>query len=131
LLARIDELSLRLEALERENAALREKLGQPPKTPNHSSLPPSQGHKASDAAASKPKSKPHKGSHRVLHPDPTRTFDVLAERCPHCTGDVSVVIQMACERYAQLPQFQFKHVRLSMAYRPFEDLGTTVLSVVS
>ena len=42
LLARVDELSRRLAALEKENAALREKLKLPPKTPDNSSLPPSQ-----------------------------------------------------------------------------------------
>jgi len=42
-------------ALMAENAALREKLKlPPPKTPNNSSTPPSQGCKASSEAASKP-----------------------------------------------------------------------------
>jgi transposase len=40
LLARIDELSNRLAALESENAALRAKLDLPPKTPDNSSTPP-------------------------------------------------------------------------------------------
>jgi transposase len=115
LLARIDELSRRLDtlanenaALRKENAALREKLKLPPKTPDNSSLPPSHGHKASEAAPSKPKGKPHKGSHRELHPDPTRTLDVRAEHCEHCASDVSAVIQTASERYdrIELPEIK-------------------------
>jgi hypothetical protein len=43
LLARIDELSKRLAAVEAENAALRDKLNLPPKTPDNSSTAPSQG----------------------------------------------------------------------------------------
>ncbi|HEV7463974.1 MAG TPA: IS66 family transposase [Methyloceanibacter sp.] len=105
----------RINVLIAENAELKErvarleaKLGQPPKTPDNSSLPPSQGHKASEEAASKPKGKPHRGSHRELHPDPTRTFDVRATHCPHCAADVSTVVQTAAERYdrIELPEIK-------------------------
>ena len=105
----------RINALIAENTELRErvarleaKLGQPPKTPDNSSLPPSQGHKASGEAASKPKGKPHRGSHRVLHPDPTRTLDVRAKHCPHCAADVSTVVQTASECYdrIELPEIK-------------------------
>ena len=57
--ALIVQLLARLEALERENAALREKLNLPPKTPDNSSTPPSLGRKGSEAASARPKSKPH------------------------------------------------------------------------
>jgi len=102
LLARIDELSKRLEALEEENAALREKLNLPPKTPDNSSTPPSQGRKASSEPASKPKGKPHAGAHRPLHPNPTRTRDVLAAHCQHCGTTVSGAPQFACEAYDRI-----------------------------
>jgi hypothetical protein len=38
--------------VEAENAALREKLNLPPKTPDNSSTPPSQGHVSSASIAS-------------------------------------------------------------------------------
>ena len=102
LLVRIDELSKRLGALEQENAALREKLNLPPKTPDNSSTPPSQGRKASSEPASKPKGKPHAGAHRPLHPNPTRTRDVLAAHCQHCGTTVSGEPQFACEAYDRI-----------------------------
>ncbi|RWI83841.1 IS66 family transposase [Mesorhizobium sp.] len=105
----------RINALIAENGQLKDrvakleaKLGGPPKTPDNSSLPPSRGQKASGAASSKPKGKPHAGSHRALHPDPTRTLAVRAERCPHCAGDVSGATQTVCERYdrIELPEIK-------------------------
>jgi transposase len=89
-------------ALRAENAALREKLNLPPKTPDNSSTPPSQGHKASSVAMSKPKGKPHAGAHRPLHPNPTRTRDVLADHCPHCRADVSGVAQAPVHTYDRI-----------------------------
>ena len=104
LLARIDELSKRLAALEAENARLREKLNLPPKTPDNSSTPPSQGRKASDAATDKPKpkGKPHAGAHRALHPNPNRSRDVAAEHCQHCGTTVAGAPQFACESYDRI-----------------------------
>ena len=100
--ALIVQLLARLEALERENAALREKLNLPPKTPDNSSTPPSQGHKASGAADAKPKAKPHAGAHRPLHPNPTRRRDVPASRCQHCRADVSGVVQTPVHTYDRI-----------------------------
>lgn len=102
LLARIEELSKRLAALEEENAALRAKLKLPPKTPDNSSTPPSQGRKASSTPAAKPKGKPHAGAHRPLHPNPTRQCDVLAEQCQHCGTSVADAPQAACEAYDRI-----------------------------
>lgn len=95
-------------SLTKRIAELEAKLGLPPKTPDNSSLPPSRGFKPSGEAASKPKGKPHKGSHRALHPNPTRTLDVRARRCPHCAADVSGATQSALERYdrIELPEIK-------------------------
>jgi len=102
LLARIDALTARVAALETENKELREKLDQPPKTPDNSSLPPSRGNKANRAGTARPKAKPHVGSHRALHPGPTRRRDVLAERCGHCQADVRSVVQTVVHAYDRI-----------------------------
>jgi len=91
-------------ALEAQNAALREKLNLPPKTPDNSSTPPAQGRKASGEASDKPKpkGKPHPGAHRALHPTPTRRCDVPAEHCQHCGTSVGDAPQSACETYDRI-----------------------------
>ena len=95
-------LLARVDALIAENAALRERLNLPPKTPENSSTPPSQGHKANGESETKPKAKAHAGSHRPLHPNPTRRRDVLADRCEHCRADVSAVPQAAVHTYDRI-----------------------------
>jgi transposase len=104
----VEALTARVRDLEGDNAALREKLKLPPKTPDNSSLPPSRGHKASEEPARKPKSRAHPGAHRPLHPNPTRKRDVLAEHCPHCRADVSGVPQTAVHIYdrIELPEIK-------------------------
>lgn len=91
----IARLTKRIEELEA-------RLGPPPKTPDNSSLPPSRGQKPNEEESRKAKGKPHKGSARTLHPNPTRTLDVRAEHCPHCTADVSAAGQVAVERYDRI-----------------------------
>jgi transposase len=86
-------------------AELEARLGLPPKTPDNSSTPPSQGRKASDDAASKPKCKPHAGAHRPLHPNPTARRDMMAAACQHCGADVSGVPQIVCEAYTPFEAF--------------------------
>lgn len=109
LLAKVDALLAEVQALKAENAALREenaklraKLDLPPKTPDNSSKPPSQGHKANGEAKAKPKGKPHAGTHRPLHPKPTTRRDVLADRCSHCQADVTGVAQVAVQAYDRI-----------------------------
>lgn len=81
---------------------LEAKLGQPPKTADNSSVPPSQSRKPSNEP-SKPRGrrgrKARAGSHRRLDPNPTRTFEHKASHCPHCQADVSGVRQRLCEAY--------------------------------
>jgi len=102
LVARIDALMQEVEALRAEISALRAKLGEPPKTPGNSSMPPSQGHKAGGTPGRSAKSKAHGGAHRPLHPNPTRRRDVLAERCPHCRADVRGAAQAPMHAYDRI-----------------------------
>jgi transposase len=102
LLARVEALMVENAELRRRVGELEAKLGLPPKTPDNSSTPPSQGHKASGEGASKPKGKPHAGAHRPLHPSPTRKRDVMAAHCQHCAADVSAVTQTALQSYDRI-----------------------------
>ena len=89
LLARVKALLAEVEELRTENAALRDKLSLPRKTPHNSSQPPSQAMKANGETEPKPKSKPHAGAYRPLHPNPTRCREVWADCCPQCQADVT------------------------------------------
>jgi transposase len=102
LLARVEALMAENSELRRRVGELEAKLGLPPKTPDNSSTPPSQGHKAAGEGASKPKGKPHAGAHRPLHPSPTRKRDVMAAHCQHCAADVSAVTQTALQSYDRI-----------------------------
>jgi transposase len=95
-------LTRQVEMLTARVAELEAKLGLPPKTPDNSSTPPSQGRKSSQAAAAgdrKVKGKPHPGAHRGLHPNPTTRIAATATHCSHCGTDVSGRAQIACEAY--------------------------------
>ena len=100
--ALIVQLLARLEALERENAALREKLNLPPKTPDNSSTPPAAGHKSNGETMHRPKGKPHAGAHRPLHPNPSRCRAVPASQCQHCGANVSGVVQTPVHSYDRI-----------------------------
>jgi transposase len=100
--ALIARLLARLEALERENAALREKLNLPPKTPDNSSTPPAAGYKSNGETTLRPKGKAHAGAHRELHSNPTRHRNVPASHCQHCRADVSGVAQRPVHTYDRI-----------------------------
>ena len=101
-LAQFDQFTAELTALRSENAELRAKLDQPPKTPDNSSVPPSRGQKSSAWAKDRSKRKPHAGAHRPLHSDPTRTRDILATSCQRCGADVSQTAQRPRESYDRI-----------------------------
>jgi transposase len=106
LVARLSSLEAHVARLEAENAALREKLKLPPKTPDNSSTPPSQGKKPSGdqsaTNASKGRRKAHAGAHRPLHPNPTRTCEFWAERCGHCGTDLFDSTQTPVHSYDRI-----------------------------
>src|SRR5271156_6741255 len=98
----IERLTREVEALRADNAELRAKLNLPPKTPENSSTPPSQGHKASGEESKTPvgkRRKPHAGAHRPLHPNPTAKRDVFASSCQHCGALFLDTPQFVCEAY--------------------------------
>jgi transposase len=82
LLTRIDELLAQIKAQNARIAELEAELGQPPKTPDNSSLPPSRGQKANaELPASKPPRKGRPGVTRALAESPDATRRFYAERC--------------------------------------------------
>ena len=97
-------------------AELEARLGLPPKTPDNSSTPPSQGRKASEDGVSKPKGKPHTGRHRALHRNPTSRLERMAQACQHCGTDVSGVPQMLREAYdhIEIPAIQPEVTRIEL-----------------
>jgi transposase len=126
-LQQVEKLTARLSGLEAENvslraenAALREKLKLPPKTPDNSSKPPSQGQKPSGepAAREKDRRKAHAGAHPPLHPNPTHKRDVLAERCPHCRTDVSGAAQTPVHAYdrIEIPEIKPDVTRVTLHF---------------
>jgi transposase len=99
LLTRIDELLAQIKAQNARIAELEAKLGQPPKTPDNSSLPPSRRQKANvEPAAPKPQRKGRPGVTRALteSPDVTRRF--YAERCT-CGAVLDAVGQDLAKEY--------------------------------
>src|SRR5260370_19786106 len=88
------------EELARRTAELEPTLGGPPKTPDNSSIPPSQGRKPSRAerrAAKKRKGRP--GVFRALAPNPDRIIESVAERCPHCERALTPADQSGFHAY--------------------------------
>src|SRR5215510_8148551 len=82
LLARIGDLLAENKRLLARVAELEAKLGQPPKTPDNSSLPPSRGQKANaEPSATKPQRKGRPGVARKLAESPDATRRFYADRC--------------------------------------------------
>ena len=98
--AQIEAQTTQIAALLQRIAELEAKLGQPPKTPDNSSVPPSQGRKANRAerrAAKKRKGRP--GVFRALADNPDRIVESLAECCPHCAHQLSPADQPGFHAY--------------------------------
>src|SRR4249920_1329857 len=114
----IAALTRHVERLTARVAELEAKLGLPPKTPDNSSTPPSQGRKpsADQATSGKGQRKSHPGTHRSLHPDPTRKRDILADHCQHWGTDVSGVAQTPFHAYdhIELPEIKPDVTRVTL-----------------
>jgi transposase len=98
--AQIEAQSARIAELTRRIAELEAKLGQPPKTPDNSSVPPASARKPNRAerrAATKRKGRP--GVFRKLAPNPDRIVESFAERCPHCNHALTPADQSGVHAY--------------------------------
>lgn len=99
LLGKIDSLLDEIKRLNARIAELEARGGQPPKTPDNSSLPPSKGNKANVAdATSKTTRKGRAGVARTLCETPDATRDVHADRCA-CGTAVSAADQTLVHAY--------------------------------
>lgn len=107
-----EQLIERVVGLEQRLADLEAKLGLPPKTPENSSLPPSQGRKpaAGRKRKGRRKGRPRTrsggrpGVARALDPNPTQLREMRATCCPHCRGDLAEA--------APAPRESYDHVEL-------------------
>ena len=89
----IDALTKRVDAQEREIADLKARLGEPPKTPDNASVPPSRGQKANtqgriERTGQRQGSIGRKGGGRPLARDPDETMIAKAKRCCHCEKEL-------------------------------------------
>src|SRR5713226_1184859 len=83
--AQIEALTKQIDVLMKRVEALEAELGKPPKTPDNSSVPPSQGQKPNRAERRAGKRrKGHPGAFRQLSETPDRVVETLAAACPHC-----------------------------------------------
>jgi transposase len=108
-LAQAAQIEAQITELARRVAELEAKLGQPPKTPDNSSVPPSQGRKANRTerrAAKKRKGRP--GVFRALADNPDRIVESLAERCRHCANELRPDDQLGFHAYdhIELPEIR-------------------------
>jgi transposase len=100
--ARSAEQAARIAALEARIA----ELTRPPKTPENSSKPPSQGQKpnAPPVAAKPPSRKGRPGTGRALDPNPDRVIDSKLASCPSC--------EAAFPEASQTPQQVYERIEL-------------------
>jgi transposase len=100
LIALVLAQTAQIEEWTRRIAELEAKLGGPPKTPDNSSVPPSQGRKPNRAerrAANKRKGRP--GVFRALAANPDRIVSRVAEHCPHCEHALTPADQVGFHAY--------------------------------
>jgi transposase len=105
--ALIRALWQRLDAAERRIAELEAKLGEPPKTPDNSSVPPSKGQKANQPVKAERQGPRHgslgrRGGGRPLACDPDETVIAKALACAHCQAALTDAEQVLHGRYDKI-----------------------------
>ncbi len=109
--AQVQGLTAQVQTLMARVAELEARLGTPPKTPDNSSVPPSQG-KKSNRAAKAPRRGPRQGSlgrmggGRLLAETPDEIVSAKPVRCAHCQAALGDADQVLHGRYDKidLPQ---------------------------
>lgn len=95
--AMIQERDAVIADLSKRVAELEAKLGGPPKTPDVSSVPPSQGQKANTppgkARDGNKRRKGHGSGGRGLHRDPDQRVAARVTTCPHCAAALGGSVQ--------------------------------------
>lgn len=91
--------AVQIETLMKRVEELEAKLGQPPKTPDNSSVPPSRGQKPNRAERRAAKKKGRPGTFRALSDRPDRVVEALASACPHCEHALDAVDQPEFHAY--------------------------------
>jgi transposase len=95
-----------LEAAQQRIAALEariEELTGPPKTPENSSKPPSQGQKPNrPSGGDKPGRRSRPGVGRALEPNPDRVVDATLAACPHCHAAFPAALQTPQQVYDRI-----------------------------
>jgi len=82
--ARIEALTAQVAALTAEVAALQARLKVPPKTPDNSSTPPSQGEKPNHPDRPRKRRRGRAGVARALAEHPDHVIEATLAACPHC-----------------------------------------------
>jgi transposase len=95
----IGRQTVQIETLAKRIEDLEAKLGRPPRTPDNSSAPPSQGWKANRAERRAAKRRGRPGAFRRLSETPDRIVDVLSETCPHCAHALTAEDQPGFHAY--------------------------------
>ena len=96
--ARIAAQDARIAALE----ARLDELTRPPKTPDNSSKPPSQGQKPDCPAADRAPRKSRPGVGRMLHPNPDRVIEARLAACPNCATAFPDALQTPQQVYERI-----------------------------
>jgi transposase len=108
LLAQLAAAHERIAAQDARIAALEARLDEltrPPKTPDNSSKPPSQGQKQNRTEGeTRPPRKGRPGVGRTLHPNPDRVIDARLSACPTC--------EAAFPEASQTPQQVYERIEL-------------------
>ena len=106
LLAQLAAAQERIAAQDARIAALEARLDEltrPPKTPDNSSKPPSQGQKQNrPEGESPPPRKSRPGVGRTLHPNPDRVIDARLSACPKCEAAFPEASQMPRQVYERI-----------------------------